>query len=49
MSDGWIDTISNRYIELYERVIGESFVPESISDSETEDRIVESLKRVGAI
>ena len=49
MSDGWIETISNRYIELYERVIGESFVPERISDSETEDRIVESLKRVGAI
>ncbi len=27
MSDEWIQTISNRYIELYEKVIGEEFVP----------------------
>ena len=27
MTDEWIQTISNRYIELYEKVIGEEFVP----------------------
>ena len=27
MSNEWIQTISNRYIELYEKVIGEEFVP----------------------
>ena len=27
MSDEWVNTISNRYIELYEKVIGEKFIP----------------------
>ncbi len=43
MSDEWIATISRRYIELYEQLIGEPFVPEQLSDEETEKRIVESL------
>lgn len=49
MSDEWVDTISGRYIELYERVIGEAFVPERMDRAETEERIVESLKKIGAI
>ncbi|MBK8787175.1 MAG: phosphoribosylaminoimidazolesuccinocarboxamide synthase [Chitinophagaceae bacterium] len=36
MSDAWIQTISNRYIELYEKIIGEKFVPVELSDKETE-------------
>lgn len=44
MSDEWIDTISKRYIELYEKVIGESFVPVDISEQETFARISEALK-----
>ena len=43
MSDEWIQTISNRYIELYEQLIGEKFKPESLSDEETERRIIEAL------
>ena len=43
MSDGWIQTISNRYIELYEKVIGEEFVPYNYSDDETFLMIIESL------
>ena len=43
MSDEWIDTISNRYIELYENVIGEAFVPQHYSDEETYHLIVRSL------
>ena len=35
MTDEWIQTISNRYIELYEKVIGEEFVPLQLSDDET--------------
>ena len=45
MSDAWIQTISNRYIELYEQVIGESFVPSDITDDETYARVVDALKK----
>ncbi len=34
MSKEWIATISDRYIELYEKVIGEKFVPVEYSDEE---------------
>jgi phosphoribosylaminoimidazole-succinocarboxamide synthase len=43
MSDEWINTISKRYIELYEKVIGKKFVPEELSDEETQSRIVKAL------
>ncbi len=34
MSDEWIDTISKRYIELYENIIGEPFQPKSMTDAQ---------------
>ena len=43
MTDEWIQTISNRYIELYEKVIGEKFVPQHFSEDETFLFIMESL------
>ncbi|HMH22634.1 MAG TPA: phosphoribosylaminoimidazolesuccinocarboxamide synthase [Puia sp.] len=43
MSDEWIQTISARYIELYEKVIGESFRPQALSDEETYQRILYAL------
>jgi phosphoribosylaminoimidazole-succinocarboxamide synthase len=43
MSDEWISTISGRYIELYEKLIGEPFSPAEISDQETYDKVVASL------
>ena len=46
MSDEWIDTISKRYIELYEKVIGETFKPAQKSDDETYDLICEALKKM---
>ena len=46
MSDEWISIIRNRYIELYEKLIGEKFVPEKLSDEETEERILSSLKQI---
>ena len=33
MSDEWVTTISKRYIELYEMVIGEQFIPKNLSTS----------------
>jgi phosphoribosylaminoimidazole-succinocarboxamide synthase len=45
MSDEWVNTISHRYIELYEKVIGEKFHPQRLSDEETYERILASLKK----
>ena len=46
MNDEWIATIRDRYIELYEKLIGEKFNPEYLSDEETEQRIIHSLNKV---
>jgi len=48
MSDEWIQTISNRYIELYEKIIGEKFVPVELSDEETEKLVIDELKKLAA-
>jgi phosphoribosylaminoimidazole-succinocarboxamide synthase len=45
MTDEWVNTISQRYIELYEKVIGEKFVPQNLSDEVTSNRIISSLQR----
>lgn len=47
MTEEWIKTISARYIELYEKVIGEPFKPESLEIDETFERVTESLKKLG--
>lgn len=44
MNDDWISTISNRYIELYEKVIGEKFVPVDISEEEQYSKITKALE-----
>lgn len=49
MSDEWVDTISKRYIELFEKVTGHSFVPEILSEAVTEEKIIASLQSLGAI
>jgi phosphoribosylaminoimidazole-succinocarboxamide synthase len=43
MSDEWINTISKRYIELYEKIIGEDFVPLALSEEETTLKIEAAL------
>jgi phosphoribosylaminoimidazole-succinocarboxamide synthase len=47
MTDEWISTISNRYIELYEKVIGQPFVPEELNDEDTAKRITAVLHKLG--
>jgi len=39
MTDEWVDTISKRYIELYEKVTGEKFVPVDMEEVEVFDSI----------
>jgi len=46
MSDEWVHTISKRYIELYEQVIGSAFMPSSLSQEETYNRIIDSLQKL---
>jgi phosphoribosylaminoimidazole-succinocarboxamide synthase len=48
MSDDWVETISKRYIELYEQVIGEPFHPQSLSDEETYQRALYAINNLEA-
>jgi phosphoribosylaminoimidazole-succinocarboxamide synthase len=45
MSDEWIAVIRDRYIELYEKLIGEKFVPQELSEEEIKDRVEKALGR----
>lgn len=49
MNDEWIDTISKRYIELYEKVTGKVFIPQQPSDEEIITSVSASLVKLGAI
>jgi phosphoribosylaminoimidazole-succinocarboxamide synthase len=44
MSDDWVNTISKRYIDLYELIIGAPFQPESYNDAETDALIIKALE-----
>lgn len=46
MSKEWINTISKRYIELYEKVIGEPFQPIALSDEQTFEQTVDALNKL---
>jgi phosphoribosylaminoimidazole-succinocarboxamide synthase len=46
MTPEWVNTISQRYIELYEKVIGEKFIPQPLPETETYNRIVSSLSKL---
>ena len=45
MSDEWVATISKRYIELYEKVIGEPFTPVQLSEDEIKNRTEKALHK----
>ncbi len=45
MSDEWVTTISNRYIELYEHVTGAPFVPETLTPEQTQACIIRALDK----
>jgi phosphoribosylaminoimidazole-succinocarboxamide synthase len=46
MSDEWVDTISKRYITLYEKVIGQAFVPSPITEEDLFTSICKELDRL---
>jgi phosphoribosylaminoimidazole-succinocarboxamide synthase len=45
MSDEWVETISNRYIELYEHVTGLQFEPEQLRTEEAFQKISSSIQK----
>src|ERR1700733_8229502 len=48
MKDDWVQTISGRYIELYEKVIGEPFRPQPLTDEETYQRVIYAMGNLQA-
>ncbi|MFN3664933.1 MAG: phosphoribosylaminoimidazolesuccinocarboxamide synthase, partial [Sediminibacterium sp.] len=46
MNDEWIDTISKRYIELYEKVTGTPFVPEQPTDEAIVEAVNNALRKL---
>lgn len=45
MSDEWVETISNRYIELYEKVTGSKFQPQQLSEGEVFQKISSFIQK----
>ncbi len=49
MSNDWIASIRDRYIELYEKIIGKPFVPQDISEEKTNELIIAELAQIEQI
>lgn len=47
MSDEWIQTISNRYIELYEKITGTVFVPKPMKEDAIFEKVKAALQLLG--
>lgn len=47
MSDEWVTEISNRYIELYERLTGKLFIKEDWTEEETTQKVNQALVQLG--
>lgn len=47
MSDTWVETISNKYIELYEKLTGTAFQPMQMDEEEMYGKIVEAINAMG--
>lgn len=46
MTDAWVNEISQRYIELYEKVIGAPFKPEEWAEADVLSKVNESLEKL---
>lgn len=44
MTDEFVNSVSERYIELFENITGQKFVKEDVTKEETERKIIETLK-----
>jgi phosphoribosylaminoimidazole-succinocarboxamide synthase len=48
MTADWVKTISERYIELYEKITGEKFVPQEWTEEQTHQSIINELKKISS-
>jgi phosphoribosylaminoimidazole-succinocarboxamide synthase len=48
MTDEWVQTISERYIELYEKITGEKFIPLQWSEEQTRQSIIKELNKLNS-
>jgi phosphoribosylaminoimidazole-succinocarboxamide synthase len=46
MTDDWVETISQRYIDLYEAVTGETFIREQLSEDEVYYKTLDALNKI---
>lgn len=46
MAEEWVNIISSRYIELYEKLTGTSFRPEKLSEQQTFERVKAALEQL---
>ena len=46
MNAEWVNTISDRYIELFEKITGQPFVPQAWTIEKTEKHILEALSNI---
>lgn len=46
MTDEFISSVSERYIELFENITGQKFVKEDVSDADAEKKIIETLQKL---
>ena len=48
MNKEWVQTISERYIELYEKVTGEKFIPQQWSEEQTCQSVINELQKISS-
>jgi phosphoribosylaminoimidazole-succinocarboxamide synthase len=46
MNEEFVQSVSERYIELYEHIIGEGFEKQDVSSAETQEKVTASLKKL---
>ena len=46
MPEEWVNIISARYIELYEKVTGTPFEPQNLTEEETYEKVIQSLNKL---
>ncbi|MRG44562.1 phosphoribosylaminoimidazolesuccinocarboxamide synthase [Chitinophaga sp. SYP-B3965] len=44
MTDAFVESVSNRYIELFENITGQTFKKEEVTPADAEKKIIETLK-----
>ncbi|MGN7722237.1 phosphoribosylaminoimidazolesuccinocarboxamide synthase [Chitinophaga sp. 22620] len=44
MTDAFVESVTNRYIELFENITGQQFKKEDVSNEDSEKKIIEALK-----